>query len=68
LQTDIVNHGLEYCPNTFKKQWFSSQRNEYVVIEGSMGAAVFEITFESNSRSFVQGYKATFTKFGTSNN
>jgi hypothetical protein len=45
LQPDFVNRTPECCSNVSKKQWFSSQRNKYVVIEGGIWAAMFKVTF-----------------------
>ena len=42
----------------------SSQRHEYVVVEGGIGEAVFDIPFESCPRALVQGYEATFPELG----
>jgi hypothetical protein len=67
LQTDFVNGTAECCLNIFNTQRFSSQGDEYVVIEGSIGTAVFQIVFDSCLRGLMQGYKATFAEFGTPN-
>lgn len=65
-QTDGVNRGSECGLNIRRKQWFSAQRNEHVVIEGGIRAAPLKITFESRLCRFVQGDEATFPELGTS--
>jgi hypothetical protein len=46
------------------KQWFSSQRHEYVIIEGSIRETVFKISFECSPRGLVQRYEATLLELG----
>jgi hypothetical protein len=45
---------------------FSSQGHEHMVIQGSIGAPVPEIQFQSSLCRFMQRHKATLVEFGVS--
>src|ERR1017187_351155 len=61
-EADLLGNVVECGFGVMQKQWAPPQGNEYVIIQGSIGAPPLEVLLHAGLRSLVKGNETAFTE------